>query len=48
MAGHGFVMFGWIWIDPSVLGSQVLVWTSLNGGLWLRRETASMIFEKEH
>ena len=23
MAGHGRVMFGWSWIEASVLGSQV-------------------------
>ena len=23
MAGHGFVMFGWSWIEASAFGSQV-------------------------
>ena len=29
MAGHGFVMFGWSWIDAIVLSSQVFEQTSM-------------------
>ena len=29
MAGHGFVIFGWSWIEASVLGSQVFEQASM-------------------
>ena len=31
MAGHGFVMFGWSWIEAGVLGSQVFGQGSTEG-----------------
>ena len=31
MAGNGFVMFGWSWIEASVLGSQVFRQASMEG-----------------
>ena len=31
MAGHGFAMFGWSWIEASILGSQVFGQASVEG-----------------
>ena len=31
MAGHGFGMFGWSWIEAIVLGSQVIEQASMEG-----------------
>ena len=31
MAGHGFVIFGWNWIEASILGSHVFGQASMEG-----------------
>ena len=47
MAGHGFVMFEWRWIEASVLGSQVFVQASMEGcDMLLLMTERTLIFKR--